>query len=151
MLVRCSRSKSQMHYFHNCTQVLWSVTRYSLVEFYRCFGGTSCLHHQGRGLSSKRILGHKFTLKMGEAGCSETSVSLYQTIWLPIQEYSIFMLPVVRISNFAAKDKRNLKIRGNWTSACYRCVGVQCNKETSSRSDAFKNPNTLQHPRHSTV
>jgi hypothetical protein len=63
--------------------VLWDVALCSLVEVYRLFRGTCCLHHLGDSLNShlhtSSIVFHKaITLMMEAINTSETSVNFYQ-------------------------------------------------------------------------
>jgi hypothetical protein len=63
--------------------VFWVVAPCNLVDVYRRFRGTYCLHHQG-------------DLMTEEASTSETSVNFFQTTRRNIPEDTKFILATVR-------------------------------------------------------
>jgi hypothetical protein len=60
--------------------VFWDVRLCCLVEAYRRFRGTCCLHHQG----DESLI----TLMMEAASTTETSINFYSSTWRNILEDS---------------------------------------------------------------
>jgi hypothetical protein len=100
--------------------ILWNIMPCSPLSVNRCFGGTYCLHLQGRSYKfskkpeRKQVLNYFFDLNMEAICSSETSVDTRRSAWHHIPEDDTLHIPEKSEAFMALKVSKIFSVHHPW-------------------------------------